>query len=57
MDNLYVNNLETICIDLRKLSDVVVKNILKKSKYNAEKQSLDKNKLKILKIKCQWINY
>ena len=52
MDNLYVNNLETICIDLRKLSDVVVKNILKKSKYNAEKQSLDKNKLKILKIKC-----
>ena len=52
MDNLYVNNLETICIDLRKLSDVVVKNILKKSKYNAEKQSLDKNKQKILKIKC-----
>ena len=52
MDNLYVNNLETICIGLRKLSDVVVKNILKKSKYNAEKQSLDKNKQKILKIKC-----
>lgn len=35
--NLDVNKLKTVRIDLKTLSDIADKNVLKKSKYNADK--------------------
>ena len=37
IDNLDVNKLKTVRIDLKTLSDIADKNVLKKSKYNADK--------------------
>ena len=41
MDDLDVGKLKTVPIDLKKLSDVVNKEVLK-TKYNTEKQDLEK---------------
>ena len=37
IDNLDINKLKTVRIDLKTLSDIADKNVLKKSKYNADK--------------------
>ena len=37
IDNLDVNKLKTVRIDLKTLRDIADKNVLKKSKYNADK--------------------
>ena len=37
IDNLDVNKLKTVRIDLKTLSYIADKNVLKKSKYNADK--------------------
>ena len=37
VSNLDVNKLKTVRIDLKTLSDIADKNVLKKSKYNADK--------------------
>ena len=36
-----MDKLKTVSIDLKRLSDLFDKNVLKKSKYNADKQGLD----------------
>lgn len=42
-DNLVDNMLQTVHINIKELSDVVDKDVLKKSKYDADKQGLNKN--------------
>ena len=42
VDDLDVRKLKTVVIDLTKLSDIVEKIVLKKSKHKADKQDLDK---------------
>ena len=50
VDDLDVGKIKPIPVELKKLSNVVEKNVLKNSKYNTDKQNLGKNK-KILKTK------
>ena len=50
VDDLDVGKIKPIPVELKKLSNVVEKNVLKNSKDNTDKQNLGKNK-KILKTK------
>ena len=43
IDKLHIDELETVSVDLKKLSDMVDKTVVKKSDYNTDKHGLDKN--------------